>query len=79
MRNTHDYPLLQMEARGKMTTAQPSTPGRNRTLIIVGVVALILLCLCCLVLFVIYGLPSILGPSIGNVFSNIILTQTAVP
>ncbi len=40
------------------------------TVLIIVVVLIVLCCLCLLVVFVL--LPAIFGPSIGNVFSNII-------
>jgi len=44
----------------------------NTLLIVIAVIAgLFLLCCCCVAAFVFLG-PVILGPSIGNVFSNII-------
>ncbi len=44
------------------------------TVLIIVVVLIILCCLCLLVVFVL--LPAIFGPSIGNVFSNIMESIT---
>jgi len=48
-------------------------PKKNNTLLIViaVIVVLILLCCCCIAAFFFLG-PLILGPEIGNVFSNIV-------
>ncbi len=48
-------------------------PKKSNTLLIVVVVigAVILLCCCCIAAFFFLG-PLFLGPTVGNVFSNII-------
>ncbi len=53
--------------------APPAPPAKktNPWIIILIVVAVILLlCCCCLVVFGLLG-PSLLGPDVGNIFSNI--------
>ncbi|MFZ5918620.1 MAG: hypothetical protein ACOYZ7_16925 [Chloroflexota bacterium] len=58
------------------------TPKKNNTLLIVlaVVVGLIVVCCCCALAFFFLG-PMLLGPEIGNVFSNIVegLEMTPVP
>ncbi len=52
--------------------AAPEPKKDNTVLIIIAViVGLILLCCCCLAAFFFVG-PLLLGPEVGNVFSNII-------
>ena len=48
-------------------------PAQNNTTrnIIIAVVVVVLLCCCCLLALIFVG-PLILGPTVGNVFSNII-------
>ena len=57
-------------------------PKKDNTLLIViaVVVGLILLCCCCLAAFFFLG-PLLLGPEIGNVFSNVIegFEMTPIP
>lgn len=57
-----------------------SEPKKDNTLLIViaVVVGLILLCCCCVLAFIFLG-PLILGPSIGNVFSNIVNNLAITP
>jgi hypothetical protein len=61
-----------------MTDAQPylqanAPAGRsNRIWIIVAVVVILVLCVCLLIPVFSTGLLALLGPSIGNVFSNIV-------
>jgi hypothetical protein len=53
-------------------TQQPAEGGKSRTgLIVAIIVGLIVLC-CCLVIIVVFAVPALMGPAIGNVFSNII-------
>jgi len=55
-------------------------PKKDNTLLIViaVVVGLILICCCCLAAFFFLG-PLLLGPEIGNVFSNIIESLEVTP
>lgn len=57
-----------MEAMEAETQAQDQGAKKNNTMIIIGVVVAVLLCLC-IVCFV--GM-FLLGPAVGNVFSNVI-------
>jgi len=60
-----------------MTPAQPAPKSNTRTIIIIIAVILVL-CICaCLRVFVIA--PAVLGPSFGNIFSNIIESMTPAP
>ena len=56
-------------------------PARNNTTrnIIIAVVVIIVLCCCCLI--AVYGGLMLMGPAMGNVFSNIVegLEVTPVP
>ncbi len=53
-------------------------PKKSNTGLIVGIiVAVALICLCCCI--IVFVTPVILGPSIDNVFSNIIEGLEAVP
>jgi hypothetical protein len=56
-------------------------PVRNNTTrnIIIAVAVVVVLCCCCLIL--VYGSLLLMGPTVGNVFSNIIeeLEVTPVP
>lgn len=67
---------------GSYVTPEAAPPKKDNTLLIViAVIAgLILLCCCCIAAFFIIG-PTILGPAVGNVFSNIIegLEMTPMP
>ena len=62
-----------------MTEYQQPQTNTTRN-IIIAVVVIIVLCCCCLLAFIFLG-PMLLGPSVGNVFSNIIegLELTPVP
>jgi flagellar basal body-associated protein FliL len=53
----------------------------NKTLIIIIVVVVVLIVLCCCCVLGVLLVPSLLGPSVGNVFSNIIeeLEMTPMP
>ena len=53
----------------------------NTTLIIIIVAVVVLIVLCCCCVFGLWLFPTLLGPSVGNVFSNIIegLEMTPVP
>jgi small neutral amino acid transporter SnatA (MarC family) len=51
----------------------------NTTLIIIIVVVVILVVLCCCCVLATTLVPSILGPSVGNVFSNIIEEMEMTP
>jgi len=53
----------------------------NKTLIIIIVVVVVLILLCCCCVLGLWLVPSLLGPSVGNVFSNIIeeLEMTPMP
>jgi len=57
------------------------TPPQNNTTrnIIIAVVVIIVLCCCCLI--AVYAGLSLMGPAVGNVFSNIVegLEVTPVP
>ncbi|MEW6716079.1 MAG: hypothetical protein AB1345_01045 [Chloroflexota bacterium] len=47
--------------------------GKSKTWVIVLVVVLAVLFICCLcILLIAFGIPAILGPAVGEVFSNII-------
>ena len=46
------------------------TPPNNRNMIIITVVIVVVLC-CCICLCAFFLLPALLGPSIGDVFSEI--------
>ncbi len=65
-----------------MTEYQDQEPAQNNTTrnIIIAVVVVIVLCCLCLAAFIFVG-PLLLGPTVGNVFSNIIegLEVTPVP
>jgi flagellar basal body-associated protein FliL len=63
-----------------MTDYQPQPSQSNNTTrnIIIVVVVVVLLCCCCLAAFFLLG-PALLGPSIGNVFSNIIQNLELTP
>jgi hypothetical protein len=56
-------------------------PARNNTTrnIIIAVVVIIVLCCCCLI--AVFGSLTLMGPAVGNVFSNIVegLEVTPVP
>lgn len=56
-----------------MTYETADENGANNTTrnIIIAVVVVVFLCCCCLLLLGVVG-PALLGPAIGNVFSNII-------
>lgn len=58
-------------------STQSAAPGRprNTLLIVVLIVLAVIVCVC---LAVVVGLV-LLGPAVGNVFSNIILTVEPVP
>jgi flagellar basal body-associated protein FliL len=66
---TEDYYAEPMEEKKSNTTL---------IIIIIVVVVLIVLCCCCVLTLLV---PSLLGPSVGNVFSNIIeeLEMTPMP
>jgi len=66
---TEDYYAEPMEEKKSNTTL---------IIIIIVVVVLIVLCCCCVLALLV---PSLLGPSVGNVFSNIIeeLEMTPMP
>lgn len=62
--------------------AEPTEEKKSNTaLIIIIVVVLVLIVLCCCCVFGVWLVPTLLGPSVGNVFSNIIegLETTPVP
>lgn len=60
-----------------MEPIQPAPKSNTRTIIIIVVVILVL-CICaCLCAFVVA--PAVFGPSIGNIFSNIIENMTPAP
>ena len=62
--------------------AEPTEEKKsNRTLIIIIVVVVVLIVLCCCCVFGIWLLPRLLGPEVGNVFSDIIegLEMTPMP
>jgi flagellar basal body-associated protein FliL len=63
-----------------MTDYQPQPTQQSNTTrnIIIAVVVVVLLCCCCLAAFFLLG-PALLGPSIGNVFSNIIQNLELTP
>jgi hypothetical protein len=58
-----------------METPQPSQKGPNTILIVV----LVLVALCVIIPICVICLLALLGPAIGNVFSNIIQNMTPVP
>jgi hypothetical protein len=62
-----------------MAEYEPMPRNNTRRNIIVAVVVLLVLCCCCLI--VVIGVWSLLGPTVGNVFSNAIqeLEITPVP
>jgi hypothetical protein len=64
-----------------MTEYQDQEPAQNNTTrnIIIAVVVIIVLCCCCIV--AVYGGLLLAGPTVGNVFSNIVegLEMTPVP
>jgi flagellar basal body-associated protein FliL len=66
---TEDYYAEPMEEKKSNTTL---------IIIIIVVVVLIVLCCCCVLTLLV---PTLLGPSVGNVFSNIIeeLEMTPMP
>jgi hypothetical protein len=62
--------------------AEPTEEKKSNTtliIIIVAVVVLVVLCCCCVLAF--WLIPLLLGPAIGNTFSNIIegLEMTPMP
>jgi lipoprotein signal peptidase len=67
---TEDYYAEPMEEKKSNTTL---------IIIIIAVVVLIVLCCCCVLAF--WVIPLLLGPSIGNVFSNVIegIEVTPIP
>jgi hypothetical protein len=67
MKVTEDYYAEPMEEKKSNTTL----------IIIIVVVVLILLCCCCVVGFLL--VPSLLGPAVGNVFSNVIEEMGVTP
>jgi len=64
-----------------MTEYQDQEPAKNNTTrnIIIAVVVIIVLCCCCIV--AVYGGLLLAGPTVGNVFSNIVeeIAVTPVP
>jgi len=58
-----------------METPQPAQKGPSTILIIV----IVLVALCIIIPICIICLLALLGPAIGNVFSNIIQNMTPVP
>ncbi len=59
---------------------EPAAQNNTTRNIIIAVVAIVVLCCCCLAAFIFVG-PLLFGPTVGNVFSNIIegLEMTPVP
>ncbi|UCC88229.1 MAG: hypothetical protein JSV81_02690 [Anaerolineales bacterium] len=62
-----------------MTEYHPRARSNTTRNIIIAVVVLIVLCCCCLI--AVYGSLALMGPAVGNVFSNIVegLEITPVP
>jgi hypothetical protein len=58
--------------------AQPTAPTQSK-LPVVLVVILVLLALCIVIPVCVIVILALLGPAIGNVFSNIIVNMTPVP
>uniref|UniRef100_A0A7C4Q1Y5 Uncharacterized protein n=1 Tax=Bellilinea caldifistulae TaxID=360411 RepID=A0A7C4Q1Y5_9CHLR len=59
-----------------LLTQPAATPKRKNTLLIVVLIVLaVIVCICLAVVVVL----ALLGPAVGNVFSNIILTVEPVP
>jgi hypothetical protein len=67
--------------KGVSAMAEYQQPSQNNTTrnIIIAVVVLIVLCCCCLI--AVFGALSLMGPVVGEVFSNVIqeLEMTPVP
>ncbi len=58
---------------------EPAAPNNTTRNIIIAVVVIVVLC-CCLLAALIFVGPLLLGPTVGNVFSNIIEgLETPIP
>ena len=56
---------------------QPKPNNTTRNIIIAVVVVVVLLCCCCVI--AVFAFPALLGPAVGNVFSNIIQNMELTP
>ena len=63
-----------------MSMAQPASGSNNRGIRIVIIILVVLVVLCAAVACIIFVVvPAVLGPSVGNVFSNFLTSLPPTP